>query len=59
MSRSVQEAASGSTQIAENIVGVSSAAESTTAALTQTRSAVDELNSMATGLRTTVSRFTF
>ena len=46
-------------QIAENIVGVSSAADSTTAALTQTRSAVDELNSMAAGLRTTVSRFTF
>jgi len=59
MSRSVQEAASGSTQIAENITGVSAAAGSTTQALTQTRTAVDELSRMAADLRTTVGRFTY
>jgi methyl-accepting chemotaxis protein len=59
MSRSVQEAASGSGQIAENITGVSAAADSTTQALTQTRVAVDELSRMAADLRTTVGRFTY
>ena len=59
MSRSVQEAASGSGQIADNITGVSAAAGSTTQALTQTRSAVDELSRMAADLRTTVGRFTY
>jgi methyl-accepting chemotaxis protein len=59
MSRSVQEAASGSGQIAENITGVSAAADSTTQALTQTRVAVDELSRMAADLRTNVSRFTY
>jgi methyl-accepting chemotaxis protein len=38
---------------------VSSAAEATTQALTQTRSAVDELSRMAAELRTTVGRFTY
>jgi methyl-accepting chemotaxis protein len=59
MSRSVQEAASGSTQIAQNITGVSAAAGSTTQALTQTRTAVDELSRMASDLRSTVGRFTY
>jgi methyl-accepting chemotaxis protein len=59
MSRSVQEAANGTGQIASNIVGVSTAAESTTQALTQTRTAVDELSRMAADLRTTVGRFTY
>ena len=59
MSRSVQEAAGGSGQIADNITSVSSAADSTTRALTQTRTVVDELSRMATGLRTTVGRFTY
>ncbi|SOD95310.1 methyl-accepting chemotaxis protein [Blastococcus haudaquaticus] len=59
MSRSVQEAASGTGEIAANITGVSSAAESTTQALTQTRLAVDELSQMAAELRTTVGRFTY
>ena len=59
MSRSVQEAAQGSGQIAENISGVSTAAQSTTQALTQTRTAVDELSRMASDLRTTVGRFTY
>ena len=59
MSRSVQEAAGGTTQIAENISGVSEAAGSTTQALTQTRVAVDELSRMAADLRTTVGQFTY
>ncbi|RBY96896.1 methyl-accepting chemotaxis protein [Blastococcus sp. TF02-8] len=59
MSRSVQEAASGTGQIAENISGVSGAADATTQALTQTRTAVDELSRMAADLRTTVGRFTY
>ncbi len=59
MSRSVQEAAGGSTQIAENITGVSAAADSTTQALTQTRTAVDELSRMAADLRSNVGRFTY
>jgi len=59
MSRSVQEAASGSTEIATNIVGVSTAASSTTQALGQTRQAVDELSRMASDLRGSVARFTY
>jgi methyl-accepting chemotaxis protein len=59
MSRSVQEAANGTTEIAANITGVSTAAESTTQALSQTRTAVDELSRMASDLRATVGRFTY
>jgi methyl-accepting chemotaxis protein len=59
MSRSVQEAADGTGQIADNITGVSTAADSTTQALTQTRTAVDELSRMAADLRTTVGTFTY
>ncbi|MCZ2815513.1 methyl-accepting chemotaxis protein [Modestobacter sp. VKM Ac-2984] len=59
MSRSVQEAAGGSTEIATNITGVSTAASSTTQALGQTRQAVDELSRMASDLRTTVARFSY
>ncbi|WP_243469689.1 methyl-accepting chemotaxis protein [Klenkia marina] len=58
MSRSVAEAAGGTTEIAANITGVSGAADATTQALSQTRVAVDELSRMATDLRTTVGRFT-
>ena len=58
-SRSVQEAASGAGEIAVNITGVSTAADSTTHALGQTRTAVDELSRMAADLRTTVGRFTY
>ena len=58
MSRSVQEAAGGTTEIAINITGVSTAADSTTQALAQTRTAVDELSRMAADLRTSVGRFT-
>ncbi|SNT03659.1 methyl-accepting chemotaxis protein [Geodermatophilus saharensis] len=59
MSRSVQEAAQGSGQIADNIAGVSGAADATTQALTQTRTAVDELARMAADLRAGVARFTY
>jgi methyl-accepting chemotaxis protein len=59
MSRSVQEAAGGTGEIAANITGVSTAAGSTTQALVQTRTAVDELSRMAADLRTAVSRFTY
>ncbi|SEM15879.1 methyl-accepting chemotaxis protein [Blastococcus sp. DSM 46786] len=59
MSRSVQEAADGTGQIAANITNVSGAADSTTQALTQTRTAVDELSRMAADLRTTVGRFSY
>nr|WP_239522734.1 methyl-accepting chemotaxis protein [Geodermatophilus sabuli] len=59
MARSVTEAAGGAGEIAANITGVSTAAESTTQALSQTRVAVDELSRMAAGLRTTVGRFTY
>jgi methyl-accepting chemotaxis protein len=59
MSRSVQEAANGTTEIAGNITGVSTAAESTTQALTQTRTAVAELSRMAADLRSSVATFTY
>jgi methyl-accepting chemotaxis protein len=59
MSRSVTEAAGGTAQIASNIASVSGAADSTTQALTQTRTAVDELSRMAADLRTAVGRFSF
>ncbi|SDN82592.1 methyl-accepting chemotaxis protein [Klenkia soli] len=58
MSRSVAEAAGGTTEIAATITGVSGSATSTTEALGQTRVAVDELSRMAADLRTTVGRFT-
>ena len=59
MSRSVAEAASGSTQIAQNIDGVSAAADSTNLALSQTRTAVDELSRMAAEMRSAVSAFIY
>ncbi|GHE08995.1 methyl-accepting chemotaxis protein [Klenkia taihuensis] len=59
MSRSVAEAAGGTTEIAANITGVSTAADSTTQALSQTRVAVDELSRMAADLRTSVGAFTY
>jgi methyl-accepting chemotaxis protein len=59
MSRSVQEAAGGTTEIATTITGVSTAADATTQALGQTRTAVDELHRMAEDLRSHVGRFTY
>jgi methyl-accepting chemotaxis protein len=55
----VREATGGTTEIATNITGVSAAADSTTQALTQTRTAVDELSRMAADLRTAVGSFTY
>ncbi|MCW2705724.1 MAG: Methyl-accepting chemotaxis protein [Blastococcus sp.] len=59
MSRSVHEAAGGTTEIATDITGVSTVADSTTQALTQARTAVEELARMASELRTAVGRFTY
>jgi methyl-accepting chemotaxis protein len=59
MSRSVAEAAGGSGEIASNITSVSTAAESTTEALGQTRTAVDELSRMAADLRASVANFVY
>jgi len=59
MSRSVLEAAAGSGEIAQNIVGVSAAASSTNQALARTRVAVDQLAGMANDLRASVARFTY
>ena len=57
MSRNVAEASTGSGEIATNITGVAAAADSTTQALAQTRTAVDELAELAGSLRTTVGAF--
>ncbi len=57
MSRNVAEASTGSGEIATNISGVSGAAQATTQALAQARSAIDELAGMAVELRTQISRF--
>ena len=59
MSRNVTEAATGSGEIASNIIGVASAASTTTQAVTQTQAAIDELARMAADLRTEVARFTY
>jgi len=58
MGRNVADASTGSGEIATNIAGVAGAAESTTQAVHQTRSAVDELARMASELRQEISRFT-
>ena len=60
MSRSVARGSGQAPgQIAANIGDVSEAADATTQALGQTRTAVDELSRMATELRTTVTRFRY
>ncbi len=57
MSRNVADASTGTGQIADNIVGVSQAAASTTEAVAQSHDAVAEIARMAAGLRTSVSSF--
>ncbi|MCM3661941.1 methyl-accepting chemotaxis protein [Georgenia satyanarayanai] len=57
MSRSVTEAATGSTEIAGNITGIASAAADNSATMTQMSSAVAELASISEGLRAQVSAF--
>ena len=55
MSRNVAEAAKGSTEIAQNIVGVASAAKSTTTGATDTQRASGELSRMASELQEVVN----
>ncbi|MBD8062687.1 methyl-accepting chemotaxis protein [Oceanitalea stevensii] len=57
MSRSVTEAATGSTEIAGNITGIASAAADNSATMTQMSSAVTELATISEGLRAQVSQF--
>lgn len=59
MSRSIAEAATGTTDIAANITGVSTAANSTTEALGQSQIAVSEVARMAGRLRAVVQQFTY
>jgi methyl-accepting chemotaxis protein len=59
MSRNVTQAASGSGEIAAHIGGVASASASTTAALAQSGSAIEELSVMAAQLRSQITRFTY
>ena len=56
---STDAVAAGTTEIVGNIIGVPAAADSSTQALGQTRTAVDELSRMAAELRTSVGRFTY
>ena len=58
MSRSVGEAATGSTEIAANITGVAQAAASTTAGVGESQRAADDLARMSAELSTLVRRFT-
>ena len=57
--RAVEENSSTAARIAENVTHVSSAADSTTQALTLTRTDVDELSLMSADLRTAVGRFPY
>jgi methyl-accepting chemotaxis protein len=59
MSRGVQEAASGSTEIASNITGVATAAGTTTQVLEQMEVSIGELAQMSADLRTQVATFTY
>ena len=57
MSRNVAEASTGSGEIATNISGVATAADTTTQAVNQTLTAIEELARMSQDLRSEVSRF--
>ncbi|WP_159806101.1 methyl-accepting chemotaxis protein [Cellulomonas citrea] len=59
MSRSVQEAATGSVEIATNITGVAQSASTTTEVLSQVSQSVAELAQMSASLRAKVASFTF
>lgn len=59
MARNVAEAANGTSEIASNISGVATAAGSATAALSQSRIAIDELARMSAGLRSDVATFVY
>jgi methyl-accepting chemotaxis protein len=59
MNRNVAEAATGSSEIAQNITGVATAAEVTTAGVAESQQAVTELARMSSELHTAVSRFRY
>ena len=59
MSRNVFEAATGSTDIAQNVTGVARAAADTQAAANSTSQAADELARMAAQMRSLVAQFRF
>ncbi|WP_374454231.1 methyl-accepting chemotaxis protein [Nocardioides sp.] len=59
MSRNVAEAATGSTDIAQNVTGVARTASDTQAAANSTSQAADELARMAADMRTLVGRFRY
>jgi methyl-accepting chemotaxis protein len=59
MNRNVSEAATGSTEIAQNITGVATAAEVTTEGVAQSQQAVTELARMSSDLQSAVSRFRY
>jgi methyl-accepting chemotaxis protein len=59
MTRAIAEAAGGTGRIAYTITDVSTAAETTSQALAQTRTAVDEMSRMAAELRASVATFTY
>lgn len=59
MGRNVGEAAAGSSEIAQNITAVATAAQDTTSGANDTEKAAGELSKMATELRDLVSRFKF
>ena len=59
MSRNVSQAATGSTEIAQNVVGVARSASDTRAAADSTSHAADELAEMASTMRSLVGQFTY
>ena len=59
MNRSVAEAAASAGSIAENIEAVAAAATSTTRAMGDARSAIDEVARMATSLNGSIARFRY
>jgi uncharacterized phage infection (PIP) family protein YhgE len=59
IARNVGEAAKGSSQIAENIVAVATAAKGTTEGTTDTQKAAQELARMAAELQRLVGQFKF
>ena len=59
MNRNITEASKGSTEIAQNIVGVAQAAQSTSGGATQTQSSSGELSKMASELQRLVSHFKY
>jgi len=59
MNRNVNEAATGSSEIAVNITGVATAAETTTAGVAQTQQAAGELAHLSSDLKQLVSHFRY